>query len=374
MKRRTALQTGLTLALGTRALATPHKTGLEMAEQVLTRSVRSGEVEAAALFVRHRETVFVRSFGAAQTRDAIFLLASISKPITVAAVMTLFEENEFRLNDPVGKFIQEFSGDGRDRITMRQLFTHNSGLPDQLPQNQRLRAGHAELAEFVESAIRTPLLFPPGSQYSYSSMGILLASEVAQRISGEPIDSLINQRVFQPLKMKHSALGVGKLDPELLMRCQVENAAPESGSGDANAKDWDWNSDYWRSLGVPWGGAHGSAEDVGRFLDAFLHPQHKLLQPETARMMVTNHNPPGVRPRGLGFDLGSGSGGPSQSGKVFGHTGSTGTLCWADPESDSLCVVLTTLPARPGQPHPRHQASHRVADAVSGSCRNPPGR
>jgi CubicO group peptidase (beta-lactamase class C family) len=368
MKRRTILQAGLGLVIGTPLVAALRKNQLDAAADVLQKATAARQVEAAALYVRQGEHVFARSFGAATTVDSVFLLASISKPITVAAVMTLFEAGEFKLDDPVRKFIPEFRGDGRDRITMRQLFTHNSGLPDQLPENTKLRAAHAKLHEFVEAAIRTPLLFVPGSKFGYSSMAILLASEVARRISGKPIAALVDEAVCQPLQMKHSALGIGRLQQDALMRCQVENAAPESGSGDPTTKSWDWNSDYWRKLGVPWGGAHGSAGDVASFLDAFLHPQGKLLRPDTSRLMIRNHNPPGMRPRGLGFDLGSGLGGPKGSENVFGHTGSTGTLCWADPTSDSICVVLTTLPARAVARHPRNVTSQHVAEAV-GSAR-----
>jgi CubicO group peptidase (beta-lactamase class C family) len=65
----------------------------------------------------------------------------------------------------------------------------------------------------------------------------------------------------------------------------------------------------------------------------------------------------------LGFDLSAGGEGCSEG--AFGHTGSTGTRCWADPNSDTICVVLTTLPARAVDPHPRDLASDRVAEAVS---------
>lgn len=81
------------------------------------------------------------------------------------------------------------------KVTMRQLMTHVSGLPDQLPGNAELRSRHAGLAEFVEAAIRTPLLSTPGSRYSYSSMPILLATEVAQRISGKSIALLVDETV-----------------------------------------------------------------------------------------------------------------------------------------------------------------------------------
>lgn len=358
MKRRGFLQAGFGLAIGTPLLAALRQSNPDAAARVLKEACDSGQVDAAALYVRQGLSEFAAAFGAASSTDAIFLLASISKPITIAAVMTLFDEGAFRLTDPVNRFIPEFTRDGREQITMQQLFTHNSGLPDQLPENAKLRAAHADLSEFTAGAIRTPLLFAPGTKYGYSSMGILLASEVARRISRQPISELVNDRICRPLQLNRSALGTGRFRMDDLMRCQVENAAPESGSGDSTAKDWDWNSVYWRRLGVPWGGAHGSAPDVGRFLNAFLHPQGQALRPETARLMIRNHNPPGMRQRGLGFDLNVGR--PNGSGQVFGHTGSTGTLCWADLTSDTVCVVLTTLPARAVQPHPRDVASQHV--------------
>lgn len=363
MKRRGLLQAGLGFVMGAPLVAALSRKKLDIAEEVLQSATDSHQVTAAALYVRHRDEVVAKSFGAAKTIDASFLLASISKPITVAAVMTLMDAGEFKLNDPVRKFLPTFRGDGRNKITMQQLFTHNSGLPDQLPENSRLRAAHAPLSEFVNAALRTPLLFGPGTKFGYSSMAILLASEVARRITGQPIATLVDERVCRPLGLKHTALGIGQLDKDRLVRCQVEDAAPESGSGDVTTKSWDWNSDYWRKLGVPWGGAHGSAGDVGRFLDAFLHPRGNLLRPETCRLMIRNHNPPNMRPRGLGFDLGSRLTGPDRK-DVFGHTGSTGTLCWADPKSDSVCVVLTTLPGRAVKSHPRSVASGHVAKAV----------
>ena len=180
--------------------------------------------------------------------------------------MTLFDEGLFRLDDPVQKYLPEFRGQGRDKITMRQLMTHVSGLPDQLPENARLRATHAPLSEFVSAATRTPLLFQPGAKYSYSSMAILLATEVAQRLSGRTIADLTQERLYDPLGMHRSAMGLGKFQLSDMVMNQVERAAPESGAGDPSTKSWDWNSKYWRELGAPWGAAHGSAEDVAIIL------------------------------------------------------------------------------------------------------------
>jgi CubicO group peptidase (beta-lactamase class C family) len=366
MNRRTILHWGLGTSWANRVIAAvqqPDK--LEAAADILTRAVSAGQVHAAVLYVRHRGGEFVRSFGAARSPDAPFLLGSISKPMTAAALMTLHDRGRFRLDDPVRRFLPEFNGGARDRITVRQLLTHVSGLPDQLPENAALRKRHAPLSDFVAAAIRTPLLFEPGTRYEYSSMAILLAAEVARRISGTEFPAFIDEAIFRPLGMTHTALGLGRFPLESTMRCQAEDAAPESGAGDPSAREWDWNSPYWRRLGAPWGGVHASAPDVARFLAEFLRREGKALRPETAGLMVRNQNPDGLQPRGLGFAVGARAGSPGCSEETFGHGGSTGTLAWADPRTGTTCVVLTTLPARAGQPHPRGPASDRVAEAVA---------
>ena len=124
-----------------------------------------------------------------------------------AAMMTIYDQGELRLDDPVKKFIPEFTESLRDRITVRQLLTHVLGLPDQLPDNQLLRQLHAKLSEFVDRPIRTPFLFAPASVYRYSSMGILLAAEVANRICGTEFVQFVEEMVFQALSRRHSALG-----------------------------------------------------------------------------------------------------------------------------------------------------------------------
>jgi CubicO group peptidase (beta-lactamase class C family) len=196
-------------------------------------------------------------------------------------------------------------------------------------------------------------------------MAILLASRVAEIISGTDILTLVDAKVFRPLQMEHSAQGLGRFKLEDMVPVQTDKAAPESGGGDPNAKDWDWNSPYWRKLGAPWGGTHASAPDLARFLTEFLDEKGAAVRPETAKLMVKNHNPPGLTPRGLGLALGAGAGSAACSETTFGHTGSTGTIAWADPSTQTICVVLTSLPGRAVHPHPRDLAS----DAVAASAR-----
>lgn len=196
-------------------------------------------------------------------------------------------------------------------------------------------------------------------------MAILLATHVAHLISGVGFLEFVDRSVFQQLGMKHSAQGLGRFTLDDVMPCQTEHAAPEAGAGDLLAQDWDWNSRYWRKLGAPWGGTHASAADVGRFLAEFLFTKGTVVKPETAKLMVSNHNGAGITPRGLGFNIGAAAGSPGCSEKTFGHTGSTGTLAWADPATQTICVVLTSLPGRAVQPHPRESTAARVAAAAS---------
>lgn len=365
MRRRTFLQGAFAAAVSTPLLAAIQSDRLEAAAQVLKTATTAGTVTSAVLHVAQRDFSDTRHFGKATSAQAMFLLGSISKPICMTALMTLYDRGEFKLDDPVQRFIPKFTGDGREHVTIRNLLTHVSGLPDQLPENATLRKQHATLADFISAAIRTPLNFAPGTKYQYSSMAILLAAEIAQVISGTSILELVDSAVFKPLKMQHSAQGIGKFALSGLIPCQTERAAPESGAGDPTAKDWDWNSPYWRKLGAPWGGTHASAGDVGRFLNEFLSPQGACVKPETARLMITNHNAPGLTPRGLGLNIGAVAGSPGCSDQTFGHTGSTGTIAWADPATQTICVVLTSLPGAAVQPHPRDLASRQIAAGSS---------
>src|SRR5262249_37910975 len=154
---------------------------------VLQRATAAREVDAAVLHVAHRDESLTRHFGKAASDDAMFLLGSISKPISVTAVMTLFDQGKFQLQDRVKKLLPACTGAGRAAVPLSHLLTRVSGLPDQLANNNDLRKRHAPLTEFAEQAQRTRLDFAPGARYQYSSMGILLAARIAEVISGSDI-------------------------------------------------------------------------------------------------------------------------------------------------------------------------------------------
>lgn len=306
---------------------------VDEATRLIQSKVDSGDVRAASLYVRRGREVTARDFGAAKNGRAVFLLASISKPMTATAVMLLADRGKLSVADPVQKYIPEFKGGERDKITIRHLLTHTTGLPDMLPENEDLRKRHAPLSEFVKGTCVVPLRFSPGTRVSYQSMGILLAAEIVERVAKKPLPEFLRAEVFGPLGMKDTSMGMGSRKIADTMQSQVDVA-----------NDWDWNSAYWRNLGSPWGGAHATAVDVAAFLDYFAHPTAKVLKPETAASMIVDQTGGLTPPWGYGWALSRGFG-KGSSPRTFGHSGSTGTLCWHDPSKDLTFVLLTTRPA-----------------------------
>ena len=145
MKRRTFLGTALAITAAAPLFAALRGKRWDDAAEVLERATAGKQVDAAVLHVVQGDESFTRHFGKAASDGAMFLLGSVSKPINVTAVMTLFDQGKFQLNDRVKKFLPEFKGDGREDITIGHLLTHVSGLPDQLANNNELRKQHASL-------------------------------------------------------------------------------------------------------------------------------------------------------------------------------------------------------------------------------------
>jgi beta-lactamase class C len=330
------------------ALAALQQGRIQQALDLIRQKTASGEVAEVALTVQHAGTAV-----ASLKPDRVFPLASITKPMTATSVMILSDRAELRIDDPVRKFIPEFNGGDRDLITIRHLLTHTSGLPDMLPENVELRKRHAPLADFVAATCKTPLLFKPGTEVRYQSMGILLAAEIVERVTKMRLRDFLRDEVFGPAGMKSTSLGLGGR--------KIEDTAKTQVTGN---EDWNGNSPYWRGLGVPWGGALSTATDVTRFLGLFMQPDRRVLKPETKRAMIVNQT--GLAdPWGLGWMIKPGTFGKKCSSRTFGHYGSSGTVAWADPKSNVTCVLLTTKPATQSRDGLLGPVSDLVAESVN---------
>jgi CubicO group peptidase (beta-lactamase class C family) len=283
-------------------------------------------------------------------RDAMFYLASVTKPVIYMGAMRLVERGLLNLSDRVTRYVPEYTGGGKEDTQVLHLFTHTSGLPDELPDNAELRKQQVPLKKFVEGAIKAELLFKPGTKFSYASCGTILTAEIIQRLSGKSIREFVRKEVIEPLGLKSTGLGAQGFASERLVRAVV----PEYQT-DRNA---DWNSTYWREFGSPAGGMFSTPEDVAVICALMLAGGKwggvRLLSPATVRMMTANRMddlpdlPEPVRrtkPWGLGWRLNH-AGTPDSWGdlldrNVFGHTGSVGNVVWMDPRTQGFCIVLS---------------------------------
>jgi CubicO group peptidase (beta-lactamase class C family) len=283
-------------------------------------------------------------------KDAMFYLASVTKPVIYMSAMILVERGLLNLSDKVTRYFPEFTGGGKEAAQILHLFTHTSGLPDEPPNNAELRKRREPFKKFVEDALKADLSFKPGTKFSYSSSGTILTAEIVQRLSGKSIREFVQKEVIEPLGLKSTGLGAQGFAPERLVRTVVPEYQKD--------KDADWNSAYWREFGSPAGGMFSTPEDYAVICALMLSGGKwngvRLLSPATVRMMTTNRLddlpdlPEGVRrtqPWGLGWRLNH-AGTPDSWGdlldrRVFGHTGSAGNVVWMDPHTQGFCVILT---------------------------------
>ena len=254
----TVLQTGDPAAVGMSAAQ------LERAFGLLTVAIEAGQISAASLTVaRHGQEVFARGAGQQKPNtgqpvdaDSIFLLASITKPVTACALMTLVDRGLISLDDPAADYLPEFTGGDRPSIKVRHLLSHISGMPDMLPENVSLRRAHEPVEVFVERAMQTPLLYKPATDFRYQSKGILLAAAIVERVSGQRLRDFEREEIFAPLGMERSALGMGDWPIEDTVWCGTDTEEDEE------LRSWGWNSPYWRDFGAPWGGMHSTGRDL----------------------------------------------------------------------------------------------------------------
>jgi CubicO group peptidase (beta-lactamase class C family) len=334
---------------------------LQRVFDLLESWARTGKVPGAAVCIGRRGRMLPPQFFGRQRpdadtplrNDALFLTASITKPVTATAVLLLVERGVVGLEDRVADFVPKFADNGKREVRLRHLLTHTSGLPDMPPDNEALRAAHKPLAAFIDETCRLPLAFAPGSRVSYQSMGIAMLAEVVHQAAGVTLRDFLQKEVFAPLGMADTSLG---WQPEKKERIAAVRLPPA-----LQRTDWHWNTPYWLGFGAPWGGMITSPADFARFCQLMQGGGEldgvRLLSPATVRAMTSNQlavmgqvpeEDRRCRPWGLGWRLNwhdhADTFGDLLSPRSYGHWGATGTLCWVDPEAEVFCILFTTAP------------------------------
>jgi CubicO group peptidase (beta-lactamase class C family) len=308
--------------------------------------------------------------GRPMTKDTIFQIMSMTKPVTAIGIMMLAEEGKLALRDPVEQYLPEFRGQhvatnvGPDAarlrmpdrpITIRDLMTHTAGIQDSAPAeiHDYPQLMNVSLDEVVRQLAKQPLLFQPGTQWSYSSPGIEILGRLIEVCSGQKYEDFISSRILRPLGMKDSffyppadkitriAMVYVKKDGKLVR-------APGTILGGDPTK--------YRQGAVfpaPGWGLYSTAEDLlhlyRMMLNNGVYEGHRYLSPFSVHLMTESHTA-GIHP--VGWMRGSNYGlawevvtdplgelaGHSKGS--YGHGGAFGTQGWIDPQNDLISILL----------------------------------
>jgi CubicO group peptidase (beta-lactamase class C family) len=300
------------------------------------------------------------------TEDTIFDAASLTKVIaTTPAMMLLIQRGQVQLDAPVTNYIPEFTGGGKEAITVRELMTHTSGL---VPDIETKTDWHGE-AEAIRKACATEVQSKPGTEFKYSDVNFFMLGEIVQRVSGMPLEVFVHREIFAPLKMNDT----GYLPPaeEIPRIAPTEVVAGKPWRGVVH----DPTS---RHMGGVAGhaGLFTTASDTARYARMLLNNGKldgvRLFKAETVKLMTTVQSPPEISAkRGLGWDIDSPYAGPR--GRIFpvgsyGHTGWTGGSLWIDPYSKTFVIFMSNRnhPTEAGNVLPlRRQLGTLAAEAVA---------
>lgn len=330
--------------------------------------------------------------------DTIVRIYSMSKPVTSVALMTLYEEGRFQLDDPVSKYLPAWAdlrvwedGDARRYRTsppqremrVRDLFTHTSGLTygwmgrhpvDALYRHAGIGAPDTSLEDMCEHLAGVPLLFSPGTQWSYSVATDVLG-RLVEVIGGQPFDEFLQERIFGPLGMADTGFwvpdeGAARLAANYTVPSLSPFGVPEGATGDEMALfDDGGDGSPFRSRPTFLSGGGGlvsTASDYLRFCRMLLQggelDGNRILGRKTVAHMTTNQLPGGgdlasmgqavfseTNYEGVGFGLGfSVMLDPAAADAVgtpgeYAWGGAASTLFWIDPVEDLIVIGLTQL-------------------------------
>jgi CubicO group peptidase (beta-lactamase class C family) len=266
-------------------------------------------------------------------------LASLTKVIaTTTAVMQLWERGLIDLDQTVAHYLPDFRGPGKERVTVRHLLTHSSGLPAWRPLYQEASAPDSMLA----LVYATPLDTTPGTRMVYSDLGAILLGQIVIRVSGEAFDQYVTSHLTVPLKLRETMFRPARVLWERVAPTEVDTAwrkrQMRGEVHDENAFGLGGVSSH--------AGLFGSGRDLVRFARMLLNggilDGVRVVQRETIERFTALQDS-SLSHRALGWEKPNGrnSAGHLLSTRAFGHTGFTGTSLWIDPGNDLFIVLLT---------------------------------
>lgn len=328
--------------------------------------VARGNLAGAVVLVANKDKVLaVDAVGysdvAAKTplkTDALFWIASQSKPITAAALMILVDGGKVKLDDPVAKYLPEFNNvwvaaekdkehillkKPKRAITVRDVLCHMSGLPFASPaENPTLDA--LPLAAAAKTYAATPLESEPGTKYQYSNAGINTAGRIIEIVSGTPYEDFLDKRLFAPLGMVDTTFWP---NADQVKRLANSYKPGKGGTGLEPLTVGQLRyplSDRTKRFPMPAGGLFSTADDVARFCRMMLNGGEfdgkRLLSESAVKEMTKRQTPETVKESyGLGFSVGGGT---------FGHGGAFATNMSVDTKRGLVFVYLVQHAGFPG--------------------------
>ena len=331
---------------------------LSRLDAVINDAIAERKLPGAVVVVGRGDTVVLRkAYGnralqparEPMTLDTVFDLASLTKVVaTTPAVMRLVEDGKVRLADPVAAFIPEFAKYGKDRVTVRDLLTHMSGLRPDVDLGFDWR-GYDEAIRLATEEVPTA---PPGRRFVYSDINFFLLAEIVRRVSKQPFDQFVRQHIFEPLGMRETLF-----NPPASLLPRIAPTEPCTPFG------WPCQGPDMKMLrGVVhdptarrMGGVAGHAGVFSTAADVTLYCRMllgggavggaRILAPLTVSRMTSAATPEGeANVRGFGWDVDSSY--SANRGEFlplgsFGHTGFTGTSIWVDPATRVFVIFLS---------------------------------
>ncbi len=304
------------------------------------KTMKQGSPGMIVEVAQNGELLFSGTYGKADleqgtpvTRDTVFALASLTKPFTAAAVLTLVEDGKLRLEDRLAQHVPELPAAAQVRVY--DLLVHTSGIPDysEDPKGAKTKSVAKTPAEMLAwiTSLTPRLNFAPGSKWAYSNSNYTLLGLIAERVSGQPLASLFRQRLFAPAGLGDTAFD----DPADVVpnRAEGYRRHKEAPTGFRHA---DWISP---TIPGPAGGLRSTARDLIRWNHALFHG--KILKPASLKLMTapgqladgrtTKFGMPEAWQKGMNSDYGLGVFIKATSGGMrVGHSGDVdGFSTWA---------------------------------------------